>query len=260
MIIIPQILLFNKIIFAHTKYVLLSKLFQTLFVLSCIIISTYLVLLKFDILTKFSNVTEFKNFISNLGFWGVFIYILIQILQVVFLPIPASIICIVGSLIFGPILGGMYCCIGVVIGSLISYGIGKLYGYKLVSWIIGIDNTDKYSQILRKRGGSFLAIAFLMPMFPDDILCFIAGITQMPTKTFTLITLITRPIGVICMAIFGSGYIIPFSGWGVYVWLAILLLAIVFMLIIYKWQDKFQDIILNKVFFRNNAKINHRKS
>ena len=169
-------------------------------------------------------------------------------LQVIFLPIPASIICIVGSIIYGPLFGAIYCSIGVLLGSLISFLIGRIFGYKLVSWIVGVSNADKYSEIIRTKGVFFLGLAFLLPMFPDDILCFIAGITKMSFKKFLVITLITRPIGVICMAIFGSGHIIPFSGWGIYAWSIILVVAVALVFVIMKWQDQIQNFVLRKVF------------
>ncbi|MGN0961396.1 MAG: TVP38/TMEM64 family protein, partial [Christensenellales bacterium] len=144
--------------------------------------------------------------------------------------------------------------------SYISFTLGKIFGYRLVSWIVGKENTDKYSEILRKRGGFFLALAFLLPMFPDDILCFIAGITKMSPKTFFWITLITRPVGVICMSFFGSGYVIPFSGWGIYVWIAILILAVVLVWVVYKWQDNIQNYILDKIFKNSKKKTNKSKN
>ena len=172
------------------------------------------------------SVDGLKKFILSTKEKGVYVYILIQAAQVIILPIPAAIICIVGSLIYGPFLGGLYCSIGVLVGSFISFILGKTFGYRIVAWIAGKENTDKYSEIIRKRGGFFLFLAFLLPMFPDDILCLIAGITNMKFKTFAWITIITRPIGVICMSYFGGGHIIPFSGWGLYVW-SILLVIIV---------------------------------
>ena len=123
-----------------------------------------------------------------------------------------------------------------------------------MSWIVGKDNADKYSQIIRNRGGFFLALAFLLPMFPDDILCLIAGISNMSFKKFFTITLITRPIGVICMAYFGSGKLIPFTGWGMYAWIGILVVAVALVYIIYRWQDPMQTWILNKVFKKQETK------
>ena len=260
LIVLPQLILICSMIFKWKKWNTIAKLFQTIFVVGCISIIMYIILNKLNVFEKLSSVAEFKKYINSLGAFGIVMYILIQILQVVFLPIPASIICIVGSLIYGPLIGGLYCCIGVVIGSVLSYIIGRVFGYRLVAWIIGEDKTNKYAGILRKRGGIFLALAFLLPMFPDDILCFIAGVTKMATKTFILISLITRPIGVICMAIFGSGYIIPFSGWGIYAWIGILILALILMLVVYKYQDKMQEYVISRVFNKSKKSLNHKNS
>ena len=123
-----------------------------------------------------------------------------------------------------------------------------LFGHNIVEWIVGKDNCDKYSDIIRKRGSFFLVLAFLLPMFPDDILCLIAGITNMTFKNFLLITVITRPIGVICMSYFGSGYLIPFTGWGVYVWFGVLIVSIILIYVIYRYQNQMQNYIMKKVF------------
>jgi uncharacterized membrane protein YdjX (TVP38/TMEM64 family) len=196
----------------------------------------------------FNSISDLKSYILSTDQMGVFIYIILQMLQVIFLPIPASIICVVGSLIYGPWLGSLYCCLGVLIGSYISYILGKIFGYKVVVWIVGKKNADKYAEILRSRGGFFLSIAFLLPMFPDDILCLIAGISKMKFKSFFWITLIFRPIGVICMGFFGSGTIIPFTGWGLYAWIGILVVAVAVVYSTYRWQDEIQNFFLNKLF------------
>ena len=246
--ILPELLCLLTMIFDWLHLKIPKKLCYCLFVVSCIGIICYTILYRLDILDIFSSVNSLKEYILSTKEKGVLIYILIQLLQVIFLPIPASVICIVGSLIYGPILGGIYCCIGVLVGSYISFFIGKVFGYRIVAWIVGKDNVDKYAKIIRTRGVFFLGLAFLLPMFPDDILCFIAGVTNLSIKHFFWITFITRPIGVICMAFFGGGYIIPFSGWGVYAWIGILIVVIVLMIIIFKWQEQIQNFILSKVF------------
>ena len=213
----------------------------------CFFTLIYITLYNYKILYIFSSVERMKLFILSTKEKGVFIYILIQILQVVFVPIPAAVIAIVGSIIYGPILGAIYCSIGILLGSYISYGIGKSFGFKVVSWVVGSENATKYSNILAKRGAFFLSIAFLLPLFPDDILCLVAGISTMKFSTFFIITTITRPIGVIFMCIFGSGQIIPYSGWGWIVWGIIVVAAISLVIVVYKYQDKLQSWILSKI-------------
>ena len=225
------------------KFRIISRFFYVLFIGSSTIISGYCLLKVLGFFDVFSSITSLKEYIVNTSSKGVIIYILIQALQVIFLPIPAAVICIVGSVIYGPFLGAIYCSIGVILGSFVSFFIGKTFGYRLVSWIVGIENTNKYTQILSKNGGLFLVIAFLLPMFPDDILCLIAGITKMKFRTFGTVTTITRPIGVIFMAFFGSGSIIPFNGWGIIVWGVIFVIALLIVYLSYKKQNEIQSFI-----------------
>lgn len=243
-----------KYIFGFSKKTMLSRLFYVLFVLSGVGVIVYFILLKLNILSVFSSAIGLRDYILSTKGMGVFVYILIQATQVVFLPIPAAVICVAGSLIYGPFVGGIYCSIGVLIGSFVSFFIGKTCGYRVVSWVVGKDNCDKYSKIIRNRGSFFLGVAFLLPMFPDDILCLIAGITDMSWMSFAWVTILTRPVGVICMSYFGSGKLIPFTGWGIYVWCVILVLAVAMVYVTYRYQDTMQDFILNKIFKRNKAK------
>ena len=259
--IVKLLLLCGSIVFFATNHLLrwikfqkTSKFFYILFIIISISTIIYMILNNIGILDTLSSVTGLKNYILSTKEKGVLVYILIQCLQVIFLPIPAAIICVVGAMIYGPLLSGLYCTIGILVGSYISFWIGRTFGYRIVSWIVGTENTEKYSDIILKRGGFFLCIAFLLPMFPDDILCFIAGITKMKFITFFWITLITRPIGVICMSYFSSGNIIPFSGWGIYAWGIILIIAILLSIFIYKYQDKMQTFILNKIIKKHKSK------
>lgn len=248
-----NIIYYLSIIFKWCKMHKTSKALFVVYLLSSILVMGYCVLSKYGILTTISTVEGLKNYILSTKDKGIYIYMLIQALQVIILPVPAAIICIVGSLIYGPFLGGLYCSIGILIGSFISFFIGKTFGYKIVAWIAGKENTDKYSVIIRKRGGFFLALAFLLPMFPDDILCLIAGITNMKFRTFAWVTVITRPIGVICMSYFGGGHIIPFSGWGLYVWSFLLVFIVAIVILIYKYQDKMQEYILSKILYKRKS-------
>lgn len=226
----------------------LSRLLVTINVLSIIIISVYTLLANNNLLMIFQSVQSFKEFILSTGPFGMIVYVLIQTLQVMFVPIPSLIILLSGVLIYGPLTTSILSIIGVLIGSLSSFILGKTFGFKLVSWVVGRKNALKYASVLNKRGKFFLVIAFLLPLFPDDMLCLVAGMTTMEFKDFAIIASITRPIGVICMCYFGGGYIIPFSGWGLYVWAVLLVLIIVSVIMVYKYQDKIENFIINKIY------------
>ena len=245
---------FISYLFAIKNKKVLSRLLLVFNVVLCLIISGWTLFSKYEMLQVFSSIASFKQFILSTGQKGMFIYVLVQIIQVLFVPIPAMIITLTGVAIYGPFLGATLCSLGVLIGSYGSFLIGRVFGSKLVIWIAGEQNAKKYADLINNRGKFFLIIAFLLPLFPDDILCLIAGITNMKFNHFFWIALITRPIGVFCMGFFGGGYIIPFTGWGLFVWPFILIFAIGVIIVLTKFQPQIESWILTKL-----SKLNLKK-
>lgn len=232
------------------------KLFKGAFLINIAVmlfLFVYHILYTKNMLYVFSSVQNFKNFILSTGTMGIVIYIFIQMGQIIFLPIPASIIAVAGAVIYGPLLGAIYCTVGVLLGSYLSFFIGRTLGYSLVCWVVGKENAEKYANLLNNNGKVFLGLAFLLPMFPDDILCLISGITSMKFRYFFIITSIFRPIGVFCMCFFGSGSVIPFSGWGIPLWIVIAIVMAICVILTYKYQSKMEEWVIKK-FVRRKRK------
>lgn len=225
-----------------------SRLFFVTDIIIFVVSFVVFILNKYDMLEVFSSVATFKEFILSTKNKGMIIYVLVQYLQVLFVPIPSMIITLTGVAIYGPTIGSLLCATGVLLGSYSSFFIGKVFGAKIVQWIVGKDNAIKYADLISKKGKFFLIVAFLLPLFPDDILCMIAGITSMKFKDFFWIALVTRPIGVVCMSFFGGGYIIPFTGWGLFVWPFIIILAIAAVIIMTKYQENIESWIIARLF------------
>ncbi len=212
-----------------------------------ITIALFVLLHSQNLMYIFSSIGSFKDFILGSGSIGMLVYIAVQFLQVMFLPIPSLIITLAGVAIYGPFLGALLCCVGVLLGSYISFLVGKVFGKKVAIWLFGEEKANKCADILNKKGKIFLIIAFLLPLFPDDLLCLTAGITTMKFKTFFFITTCTRPIGIVFMSFFGGGYIIPFNGWGLYVW-PFILAFVIFVLVYYtKKQQQIENYFLLKM-------------
>lgn len=224
-----------------------SRLFFVTDIIIFVVSFVVFILNKYDMLEVFSSVATFKEFILSTKNKGMIIYVLVQYLQVLFVPIPSMIITLTGVAIYGPTIGSLLCATGVLLGSYSSFFIGKVFGAKIVQWIVGKDNAIKYADLISKKGKFFLIVAFLLPLFPDDILCMIAGITSMKFKDFFWIALVTRPIGVVCMSFFGGGYIIPFTGWGLFVWPFIIILAIAAVIIMTKYQENIESWIIARL-------------
>ena len=86
------------------------------------------------------------------------------------MPIPGVVTVGAGVLAFGEWRASLYSFIGIMIGSLIAFAIGRVIGYKAAAWMVGKDSLDKWLHKLKGKSNVLLTAMFLLPMFPDDVL------------------------------------------------------------------------------------------
>lgn len=221
------------------------KLIASLVVLTIIFAISYFILDYFN-LTNLKQ-EQIKALIDKTGPWGPIVYVFIVFLQVSFLPLPGVVIILAGNLMFGFWLTLLYCFIGMMLGSILSFKLGRLLGRPFVNWIVK-DNEAVNKYLTKVKGKEFVVFLFmfLLPIFPDDALCALAGITPLKWNNFILIQLISRPLSIIFTLIFMSGKIIPFKGWGIVVIIIIAILSIVIFILCYKNADKITNYLDNK--------------
>lgn len=159
----------------------------------------------------FTSPDKLQIFLKKIGIFGPIIFIFLQIVQVVIPIIPGGISTAVGVLVFGPVLGFIYNYSSIVVGSIIVFLISKKYGMCVIKKLFKKEKIDKYIGWLDK-GTTFeklFAFAIFMPMAPDDFLCYLAGITKMKLKRFTVIIVLCKPASILAYSI-GLSYIMEF--------------------------------------------------
>lgn len=143
----------------------------------------------------FHDTTILQNLVQQAAFFGPLLFIALQIVQVVVPIIPGGISLAAGVLIFGPVIGFVYNYIGIVLGSLLAFTLGRRFGKPLIHHLISQKTYDRYIGWLdnQNRFTKLFALAIFLPVAPDDVLCLLAGLTKMSFKTFTLIILLAKP-------------------------------------------------------------------
>ncbi len=198
------------------------------------------------IITKINSIEALRDYIDSFGNLAVFLFILFCFLQVIVLPVPGSAAVAAGVALFGPVRCIIYSFIGIVTGSIVAFAIGRWVGYKAVKWIVGKETLDKWLEKLKGKDYLILSLMFLLPMFPDDVLCFVAGLSSMTWGYFIIMIIVTRIIAVVSTA-YSVGFI-PFNTWwGILIWLALLALVILAFWIVCKYSDKIDGFIKNKL-------------
>lgn len=146
----------------------------------------------------FKDINALHGLVGDSLILGPAIFILLQILQVVIPIIPGGISSAAGVLIFGPFAGFLYNYIGITIGSLIIFLLGRRYGKPFILSLISDKTYNKYANWLnnQERFDKLFALAIFLPVAPDDALCLMAGLTNISVKKFTMIILLAKPLSI----------------------------------------------------------------
>lgn len=224
------------------KFQAVYKLLMTGIVIVAVIVLALYIIQVTGVFAYVDTVDELRAIIESVGsWWAPVLFIVLQILQVCLLPIPGVLTVGAGVLAFGPELACVYSYIGIMIGSLISFWIGRVLGYRVAAWIAGKETLDKWLQKIKGRDRMLLTAMFLLPLFPDDVLCIVSGLTTMSWLYFIVMQLITRAVSVVTTAFSLNGDIIPYDTlWGIIVWICIGIAIIALFILIWKKGDKFE--------------------
>ena len=157
-----------------------------------------------------------RTFVAAAGPLGPVVFLLLQIAQVVLPFIPGGVTLTTGVLAFGPWFGFLLNYAGVVAGSIINFYMARRYGHRLVLHLVDEKTWQKYiGRLDNSRGFTrFFALAILLPFFPDDTLCLLAGLTNMRADVFTVILLVGKPLTIaVYSAIYlYAGSLLAFAG------------------------------------------------
>lgn len=208
------------------------KFLSIFIVATTIVLVSYIALYYSGVLEKINNVDELRKFVNDSGKWGILVLFGLTLLQVVVLPIPAAVTILIGVIMYGPTVSFIVSSIGTIVGSVICFLLGKFCGFKVVAWIIGDEKANKYANFINEKGKIPFLVMLLFPFFPDDMLCMAAGLTKMTFKFFIIAVVLTRPVMIAFVSYFGTGKIIPFSGWGIPVWISmfVFMVALLYLL------------------------------
>lgn len=146
----------------------------------------------------FNDINSLQQLVGSSPIAGPLIFVFIQIIQVVIPIIPGGISLAAGVLIFGPYWGFVYNYVGIVIGSLILFLMGRHYGKPFIMHLVSDKVYQKYSYWLdnQSRFEKMFALAIFLPVAPDDALCLMASLTNMSFKKYSAIIFLAKPASI----------------------------------------------------------------
>lgn len=156
-----------------------------------------------------TNIETLRQIIESCGIWGWFVFLILQIIVtnfLCFIPGTSAIFIAVGIALFGSIKAFLICSLSVFLSSSLMFLIGNSLGERAVIKLVGKDSLEKAQDLIDVKSKIFLPIMFLFPIFPDDALCCVAGMTKMKYWYFATIVVIFRSIGIATICFLGSNF------------------------------------------------------
>jgi uncharacterized membrane protein YdjX (TVP38/TMEM64 family) len=190
----------------------------------------------------FSDREQIKNFITSFGAGAPVVFIIIQILQVLFAPVPGEASGFIGGFLFGTLKGFLFSSIGLTVGSCINFYIGRFLGERYIRKIIPSDYLSRFDAFVKRKGVAVIFILFVFPGFPKDYLCFFLGLSTLSFKVFFIIVTIGRMPGTFLLSLQGA-YLFEQN----YVVFALIICLCILLSIaayrykesLYKWLERF---------------------
>ena len=169
--------------------------------------------------------------VRQLGPLGPVVLFGLLVLQVFVAIIPGHALMLAGGYVFGPVMAISVTALSTILGSQVAFLVARRYGRPMVDRLAKPKALDHWDSLAGRQGALFFFFTFVLPIFPSDLMCYVAGLGKVSPGRFLVaniagrlccavtITLIGaygfRPpwqfivLVVVCMAVF-------FLAWGIF--------------------------------------------
>jgi uncharacterized membrane protein YdjX (TVP38/TMEM64 family) len=152
----------------------------------------------------FADRAKVQGFVTRFGPWAPLAAILLHVAQVLLAPIPGQVIDAVNGYLFGAAWGTLYSLVGVIAGSSLAMALARRFGRPRAERLIKREMLERLDGYSRQRGALFFFLIFLFPFLPDDVACFLAGLTLLPLPELIVLAAIGRLPGILVANFVGA--------------------------------------------------------
>lgn len=188
-----------------------------------------------DVWRLLQNEAALEAFLADLGWLGPLGLIFFNAIQIVVAPVPGYVVQIASGYLFGPVWGGVWATVGLLLGATLSMWLVRRLGRPIVERLIGTKRLARWEGVTRSDKLWVWLVLILTPT--GDLPYFLAGLSQVKFRVILLLTLLIRAPTTFVAAAIGAGAIM-LSWWQLALLLALLLGV---LLLFMRYQDRIID-------------------
>jgi uncharacterized membrane protein YdjX (TVP38/TMEM64 family) len=178
--------------------------------------------------------------IQSQGHWGPIFFVMGVAVQVIFMIWPAPME-LAGGYLFGAQWGLVYSTLGLALGSMVAFLLGRWLEKIYISKRMGHHKMRLIRKLMKREGAIAGFLIFLLPGIPKDFLCYTFGMTRMPLLFFLVVTTLARLPGTFLFTFQGDQA--HQGNYGVILVLLTMYAGVVYWLYrhrqaVYEWMDR----------------------
>ncbi len=198
-----------------------------------------------DLIKSFENIDDVVAFLGRYHTQSIFIYIGLQILQIVISVIPGQVFQMAAGYIYGFWPALLFAMIGAVAGTTVSFTLAKALGRDFLHLFFGEEKMSYYIERLNsKKVYTIVFFLYLIPGIPKDVVSYAAGASDIKFKPFIILSALGRLPGMVGCLLMGTMFVDEnYTGVIIIgaVSVAAFILCIIFRKKIQVFMDKFYD-------------------
>ena len=151
---------------------------------------------------------------DHLGIWGPAVLFILFVLQVFLAFIPGQALMVACGFLYGFWAGFLLSWLSLVIGGELAFVLARRYGRSFAEKWISSDVLARWDNAAKGQGIAFFAITLVMPLVPNDAMCYVAGLGKISRIRFSIANLLGRGLACVLTSAAGAfGGNIPWQGW-----------------------------------------------
>jgi uncharacterized membrane protein YdjX (TVP38/TMEM64 family) len=184
-----------------------------------LLIATFITLYEFHesilhTLSWFGSREAITASMQYAGLWGPVVLFILFVLQVFLAFIPGQALMVACGYLYGFWGGFLISWLSLVLGGEIAYVLARNYGRPFAEKWISPTVLERWNKAAAGQGIAFFAISLVMPLVPNDAMCYVAGLGTISRIRFSIANFLGR--GMACIITSGAGAFggnLSWQGW-----------------------------------------------
>jgi len=152
----------------------------------------------------FGDLDAVTSSIKGYGLWGPAVLCLLFILQTFLAFIPGQALMVASGYVYGFSGGILITWASLVVGGQMAFWLARRYGRPFAEKWITPSILDRWDKVAAKQGISFYVVTLIMPFFPNDAMCYVAGLGKMSNRRFLVANTLGRGIASFLTVVVGA--------------------------------------------------------